>query len=90
VTRWRDEVQERMYTIIPEPRVTLDARLLSQNVIVLTLEVANNFLESRIKRYSVGYVGMGIYERKLIVDIVPKTRRVNNGKGNANTILFQL
>jgi hypothetical protein len=78
-----------MHTVIPEARVTLDTRLLSQNVIVLTLEVANNFLEAKTKRYSVRYVGMVIYERKLIVDVVPKTRSVNNGKGNANTILLQ-
>lgn len=86
----RDEVQERMHTVIPEARVTFNTRLLSQNVIVLTLEVANNFLEAKTKRYSVRYVRMGIYERKLIVDVVPKTRRVNNGKGNANAILLQL
>lgn len=86
----RDEVQERMHTVIHEARVTFNTRLLSQNVIVLTLEVANNFLEAKTKRYSVRYVRMGIYERKLIVDVVPKTRRVNNGKGNANAILLQL
>lgn len=79
-----------MHTVIPEARVTFNTRLLSQNVIVLTLEVANNFLEAKTKRYSVRYVRMGIYERKLIVDVVPKTRRVNNGKGNANAILLQL
>jgi hypothetical protein len=89
VTRRGDEVQERMHTVIPEARVTLDTRLLSQNVVVLTLEVANDFLEAKTKRYSVRYVGMVIYERKLIVDVVPETRSVNNGKGNANTILLQ-
>lgn len=42
----RDEVQQGVHSVIPESRVTLDAGLLSQNVIVLTLEVADDFLEA--------------------------------------------
>jgi hypothetical protein len=42
----RDEVQQGVYSVIPETGVTLDARLLGQNVIVLTFKVANDFLEA--------------------------------------------
>ena len=35
-----------MDTVVPEARVTLDTRLLSENVVVLTLEMANNLLEA--------------------------------------------
>ena len=37
-----DEVKHGMDTVVPETRVTLDARLLGKNIIVLPLEVANN------------------------------------------------
>ena len=41
-----DEVEEGVDTVVPEARVTLDTRLLSENVIVLAFEIANNFLET--------------------------------------------
>ena len=41
-----NEVEHGMYTVVPESRVTLDSRLLSQNIVVLSLEVANNFREA--------------------------------------------
>ena len=43
---WGDEVEEGVDTVIPEARITLDTRLLSKNVVVLTLEVANDLLEA--------------------------------------------
>jgi hypothetical protein len=43
--RW-DEVEEHMNAVIPEPGITLDTRLFSENVIVLTLEVSDNLLEA--------------------------------------------
>ena len=39
-----------MDTVVPEARVTLDTRLLSENVVVLTLEMANNLLEAEATR----------------------------------------
>ena len=42
----RDEVEQGMDTVVAETRVTLDTRLLSENVIVLAFEIANNFLET--------------------------------------------
>ena len=41
-----DEVEQGMDTVIAEAGVTLDTRLLSENVIVLALEVANDLLET--------------------------------------------
>ena len=38
-----DEVEKSVHTVVTEARVTLDTRLLRENVIVLSLEIANNF-----------------------------------------------
>lgn len=38
----RDEVEHSMDTVISESGVSLDTRLLGQNIIVLSLEVAND------------------------------------------------
>ena len=42
-----DEVEECVYAIVSEARVTLDARLFCEDVIVLTLEVSHDFREAR-------------------------------------------
>ena len=42
----RDEVQENVDAVVPEARVTLDAGLLSENVIVLSLEISNDLSEA--------------------------------------------
>lgn len=47
MTGRRDEVQQSMDSVIPETGITFDARLFGKNVVVLTLEVADNFLEPR-------------------------------------------
>jgi hypothetical protein len=49
---WRNKVEERMDTVIPEAGITFNTRLLGQNVVVLALKVANDFLEPRKKRTS--------------------------------------
>jgi hypothetical protein len=46
VARGRDEVEQRVHTVVAEARVALDARLLSENVVVLALEEADDFLEA--------------------------------------------
>jgi hypothetical protein len=38
-----DKVKHGVDTVVPEARVTLDTRLFGQNIIVLSLEVANDF-----------------------------------------------
>jgi hypothetical protein len=41
-----DEVEQGMNTVVPETRVTLDAGLFGQDVVVLALEVTDNLLET--------------------------------------------
>lgn len=48
----RDEVEQGVNTVVPEPRVTLDARLLRENIVVLTFEVTNYFLKAVYCRYT--------------------------------------
>jgi hypothetical protein len=43
-----DEVEQRMNTIIAEAGVTLDTGLLCENIVVLSLKVANNLTEAFI------------------------------------------
>ena len=46
VSSWRDEVEQYMNTIISEARVTLDARFLGENIIILPLQVSNDLREA--------------------------------------------
>lgn len=41
-----DKVEKSMDTVVAEAWVTLDSRLLGQNVVVLALEVPNNLREA--------------------------------------------
>ena len=42
-----DKVEENVYTIITEAWVALDSRFLGENVIVLSLKVANDFRKAK-------------------------------------------
>lgn len=42
----RDEIQQRVHTIVLEPRVSLDARFFGEDVVVLDFEVGEDFLEA--------------------------------------------
>ena len=46
----RDEVEQCVYPVITKARVTLDTRLLRENIIILALEVPNDFLETKGNR----------------------------------------
>lgn len=48
VTGRRDEVEQRVNSVIPEPRISLDSRLFSENVVVLSFEIARDFLEAAV------------------------------------------
>ena len=48
VSGGRNEVQKGMDPVIPETRITDDAGLLCEDIIILTLEVTNDFLETII------------------------------------------
>lgn len=43
-----DKVEHGVDTVVPEARVTLDTRLLCQNVVILPLEEANDFRETGV------------------------------------------
>ena len=46
VTGWGDEVEQAVNTVVPKPGVTLDTRLLGQNVIILAFEMTHDLLET--------------------------------------------
>jgi hypothetical protein len=48
----RDEVQESVHSVVVEARVTLDAALLGEHVVVVALNVADNFLEATKEKRS--------------------------------------
>lgn len=48
VTGRRDEVEQRVNSVIPEPRVSLDSRFFSENVVVLSFQIARDFLEAGV------------------------------------------
>ena len=62
-----------MHTIISEPGITLDARLLSQNIIVLSFEMSHDLRKARV-----------------VVNLVTKARRVDNGQRYACSFLIKL
>jgi hypothetical protein len=45
VTGRSDEIEEGVNAVVAEPRISLDTRLFRENVIVLSLEITNNFAE---------------------------------------------
>lgn len=46
MARRRDEVEKGMDAVVLETRVTLDTRLLCEDIVVLPFEVAHDFLET--------------------------------------------
>lgn len=89
-SRW-DEVQQGVDTVVSEARKTADSRLLGKNVVVLALEVSNDFLEAAAN----GGWNSSLREmdrmdlRRLVVDIVAKSGSVNDSECNTDTVLFE-
>jgi len=42
----RNEVEQSMDTVIPEPRVTPNPGLLCEDIVILTVQIANDLLEA--------------------------------------------
>lgn len=91
-----DEVKHSVDTVVPESGVTLDTRLLGQNIIVLSLEIANNLGEARFwqavlvtSRQTRKLIVPGIIPC-FIIDLVAETGSVDDGQGDASTLLIQL
>lgn len=49
-----DEVEHGVDTVVPEARVTLDTRLLCENVVILPLEEADDLRETGLSKVSGG------------------------------------
>lgn len=43
----RDEVEQSVNSVVTEAGITLDTRLFGQDIVVLTLEVPDDFLEAK-------------------------------------------
>ena len=52
-----DEVEKGVDTVVSEARVTLDTRLFRQDIIVLALEVSDNFGEAGLVVYLIAEAG---------------------------------
>ena len=85
-----DEIEQDMHAVVPEAGVTLDTRLLREDVVVLALEVTNDFLEAGSDYSDATKEARAAYIRKLIVDVVTETGSIDDRKGNPDTILLQL
>lgn len=88
-----DEVEHGVDSVVPEAGVTLDTGLLGQDVVVLSLEVSDDFgkaieIESAPK-YRMILIGRG-GAPSLVVDLVTETRGINNGERDAGSLLIKL
>lgn len=88
----RDEVEQSVDAVVAEARVTLDAGLFCEDVVVFALEVAENFLEAsepgpRASERSPTVVSDA---RKLVINVVSKARGVDNGERDADAVLLEL
>lgn len=96
----RNEVEERVDTVVAEAGVTLNTRLLGENVVVLTLEVARDLLEAAecvskrvlLPRIGRGAAGQASRQSSLLlaVDAVTEAGGVDDGEGDANAVLLEL
>ncbi len=91
MARRRDEVQQRMDAVVPETGITLDAGFLSQDVVVLSLEVADNLGEAapvQLAMISTRRSISGLHEPRLIVDLVAEAGRIDDGHGDAGALFI--
>ena len=88
-----NEVKHGMDSVVSESGVTLNTRLLGQDIIVLPLEVSNNLREtvatiSRL-RFQMGCRHLCDLP-SFIVDLVTKSRGIDNGQRNTGTLFVEL
>lgn len=88
-----DEVEHGVDTVVPEARVTLDTRLLCENVVILPLEEANNFRETGL--YNISGATLTDSSKRgiapgLIVDLITKTWSVHDGQRDTGSLLIKL
>jgi hypothetical protein len=87
-----------MNSVVPEARITLDARLLRKLIVVLSFKEAHNPRETRMVLlvlllviasylYTVKPVS---YSPSLVINFVSEARRVDDGEEDAGAFLLQL
>jgi hypothetical protein len=92
VTSRSDEIEKDVNTVVAEPWVTLDPRLLGKNVIVLSLEVTDDLGKAIVSQptyHSRPQEGVWRGVPCFIVDLVAESRGVYNGEGDARAFFVQ-
>ena len=84
-----DEVEKSMYTIVAEAGVSLDTGLLSKNIIILSLKVANDFAKAINLLVTLSGWPQNISLPCLVIDLVSKARGVYDSQRNASSLLVQ-
>ena len=86
-----DEVEQRMNTIIAEAGVTLDTGLLCENIVVLSLKIANNLTEAfywsailRVDAHSSVYI-----IPCLVINLVSEAWCIHDSQGDAGSFFIQ-
>ncbi len=95
---WSDKVEQRMNTIIAEAGVTLDTGLLCENIVVLSLKIANNLTEAfvwsavfwwmLILLYISYLASLSIWSPKPGVSTIVREMRVPSSS-NSNSAVYQ-
>ena len=78
-----------MNAIVPKTRIALDARLLSQDVVVLVFQMANNLGEAT-SSVSIASCRRNGPLPGFIVNLIAKTRCVHDSERYAGTLLIKL
>ena len=78
-----------MHSVVAEAWVTLDTRLLGENVIVLALEVTHDLLETMCSGQWWKCTVKMSYARELIVNVITESRSVDDGQSNTDAILLE-
>lgn len=88
-----DKVEHGVDSIIPEARISLNARLLRKLIVVLLFQVAGNLREAEMALsvlLTASYrdrVNSRYFSPRLVINIVSEAGRVDDGEGDAGTIL---
>ena len=96
MTSRSDEVKQRMHAVVPETRVTLDARFFGEKVVVLAFEEADDFLEAVDRANRSAFMSLqkservDDYSRILIVNVLAESRGINDSQANTHPILLKL
>lgn len=80
MSRRGNKVEKCMNTIVAESWVTLNARLLRKNIVVLSLEIANNLAEAKlplVTRIRIASISDKFLPR-LVVNLIAETRCIDN------------